>query len=353
MSDASFIQTSFLGGEVSPYTQGRMDDQNYRTFMNVCRNALPVEEGAWTRRSGTRYCANTFLGRPAILRAFHFNLTNPYVLELTSGNLRAFDGAALVLDSNTTISAISAANPAVITTTSAVTWQTGDEVVFFRTDVTDTNFTPGLLMNRSFIITQIDTTDFSIADPITGVGFDGSTVTLDNHPIGVGRVLRIATPYTDQGSTKGFDQVKLVQGPNFAVLLHPNVPPQTVATLQAPSLAQPAIFSLQQTAFTDGPYMDAPGNGSTVAASATSGSVTLTFSVNAYAPGTTYNLGDVVNYNGNGYTSLAASNTGNQPDLSSSFWQLNVSASGLAQYGFLPTDVGRSIRMFSEQWEHW
>lgn len=40
----------------------------------------------------------------------------------------------------------------------------------------------------------------------------------------------------------------------------------------------------------------------------------------AWAIGTTYAIGAVVSYNGNNYTSLQSSNTGNEPDTSNTFW---------------------------------
>ena len=50
MGAASFQQTSFLGGEISQFYQGRTDQPGYRSSLNVCRNGLPIETGAWVRR---------------------------------------------------------------------------------------------------------------------------------------------------------------------------------------------------------------------------------------------------------------------------------------------------------------
>jgi hypothetical protein len=63
MADASFLQTSFLGGEWSPLLQGRMDDPRYRSGMNVARNTLPIEEGSAVRRPGTQQIGPTRSGR--------------------------------------------------------------------------------------------------------------------------------------------------------------------------------------------------------------------------------------------------------------------------------------------------
>ena len=347
MADASFYQPHMQGGEISPFFQGRLDDQLYKMSLNVCRNSMPLEEGGWARRSGTRFCAPTWQGLPAVLRTFHFNVTNPYTIELTDGLARIFNGPSLVLDSRHNVTAVSSADPAQITTNEVHGWNTGDEIIFFR-NAADSNFTPGLLLNRWFQIIVIDTLNFTIFDAVTGVPFDGSTVTLGGTNLGVGRVLHLASPYSAKGTAKGIDQTKLVQGPNFAVLLHPNVPPQIIATQTAPSATSQGTFAFQKLQLSDGPYLDPPTDGSQVTPSGTTGSITVTATLNIFNPASTYNLGDVVNYNGLGYTSLAGSNTGNEPDNSSSWWQLNVSNTGATQGGFFATDVGRSMRFFSE-----
>lgn len=51
---ANFVQSNFLGGRWSPGASGRIELPEYRTSLNECRNAIPVEEGSVTRRSGTR-----------------------------------------------------------------------------------------------------------------------------------------------------------------------------------------------------------------------------------------------------------------------------------------------------------
>lgn len=348
MADAAFVQTNFLGGEISKTKQGRMETEEYRTSLSVCRNALPIEEGAWQRRSGSAYCCTTFRGQAGALRSFYFNVANPYTIELTPNLARVLDAGGLVLDTNNQVLAINTANPAQITTATVHGWNTGDEVVFFRTVAGDTSYSPGFLMNRSFIITVVDTSNFTLRDPITGQGFDGSLVTLGADPIGVGRVMHLATPYGAVGAADGVDSTKLVQGPDFAIICHTSIQPYVMATLTSPNAVTPATFNVQAAQFTDGPYLDVPGDGSTLTPSATSGSVTLTFGQALYASGTVYSTGTIVYWNGNRYTSLQSSNTGNQPDISPTWWQLSVGTSGANQAQWFQTDVGRQVRLFSE-----
>ena len=64
MGDASFAQTNFLGGEWSRTAQGRFDIPEYKHALSTLLNALPTEEGAWTRRGGTRFVATTASNAP-------------------------------------------------------------------------------------------------------------------------------------------------------------------------------------------------------------------------------------------------------------------------------------------------
>lgn len=96
MPSASYLQTSFLGGEWSPYAQGRADLETYRTAMNLCYNNIPLEVGACTRRPGTLWCGTTLNGQPAVLRQFHFSQNAPYNIEFTNLAMRFWAGNQLV-----------------------------------------------------------------------------------------------------------------------------------------------------------------------------------------------------------------------------------------------------------------
>ena len=75
MAGASYIQSSFIGGLVSKWTQGRYHDQHYRTWLETCLNGLPTETEGWTRRPGTLlgFGGTSRKGNPARLIKFDFN----------------------------------------------------------------------------------------------------------------------------------------------------------------------------------------------------------------------------------------------------------------------------------------
>lgn len=53
------VKNQFNGGELSPWLAGRVDIAKYHQTAKVCRNFIPLTEGALKRRGGTRFVAQT------------------------------------------------------------------------------------------------------------------------------------------------------------------------------------------------------------------------------------------------------------------------------------------------------
>src|SRR6267378_899917 len=238
MPNSSFIQSSFLGGEWSAFAQGRLELPQYKMAMNICRNGFPLEEGAWVRRSGTRFATTTRNGVAGRVIPFAFEQAAPYVMIFTDGIVEMIavstqtsglssplpkDFRLVTTNDNQQVSSISIANPAVVQTGSAHGWTSGDQVQFLFATSVNAGFTP-LLRARRFKITVTDSTHFSLADPITLANIDGSTlgwsVPVANTVIVV-RMLALVTPYT-AGS---WSTVRKVQAETQAILLHSSFAP--------------------------------------------------------------------------------------------------------------------------------
>jgi uncharacterized protein YqkB len=337
MADASNLQSSFLGGEWSPYAQGRAEDKEYRSALSVCRNAYPIEDGAWMRRQGFRFCATTRYGQPAWLLPFAFNTQAPYQMEFTQKMLRLFNGPLLVSDPTPQlVASASSASPTVITTRGAHGWSGGDQVQFLFSQGRSYPLAAAL-MNRQFAISDITTSSFTLYDPITGAPVDGSTITLPGSVAQVVKVTEIASPYTAAQLTS----INRIQAEGVVATLAPGVAPWALTALTQPSAAAFATFSYAAAVFTDGPYMD-PAKSGTLTPSAKTGSITLsgapanTFAATdvgrfvrlysepaAWAVGTAYSAGNPVKFTDGLYYVALASTTGNQPDVSPTQWGLS------------------------------
>lgn len=349
MPGASFIQSSFLGGEWSPFAQGRFERPDYKTAMNVCLNTIPLEEGCAARRPGERFLGTTRRGNPGKLIAVDFIAAAPYNMEFTDGHLRfwgsVLDGSITRVTTNTdvVVSSISTANPAVATIGTARSWATDDQISFFF-GYTAAAFTP-LLRNRDFRIRRLTSTTYELFDAITNAPIDGATLGWGTGPgAGIVTALHIldkVTPYT-AGS---WATLRSIQSDIGAILLQGSYQPRLL-TMVAPSTQQYATFDLAAADFIDGPYLDPLDLGATV--SGTSGSVNFTIPSSplfsfaatdvgrlirifseplAWDAGTGYNAGDTVAFQDAFYVSLT-SNTGSQPDTSITDWGITTAAAG-------------------------
>lgn len=349
MADASYVWHSFLGGFWSKSMQGRVDRPDYRNALNECLNAIPTEQGAWQRRSGTQFAGATRGGLPGRVISFDFKQSSPYTMEFTDGHLRFRDGATIVTDDSATIQQIGIFNPAVVVLTKTVTWQTGDQVIA-------RNLGTGLLQlqNRQLVLTKISSSQFSIADAITGAGIDGSTLGAVPPGAVLTRIVDIATPYISgawnssllRGVQADID-IQTGTTPGM-VLLSGSFSPYLLQVTAQPTPTAFATFSLAPASLKDGPYLDPFTNGVQANPSAKKGIITITLSFPAYDSGTAYAVGAFVTSASINYESLVDQNVGNTPASSPSQWAPVSASLAISPGGFQGTDIGRFVRFFSE-----
>ena len=339
MPNTSYAQTSFLGGEWSQSMQGRFDRPDYRTGMNRALNCMPIASGMNVRRPGTRYAGHTKAGRQARMIKFDFQQADPYTMEFTDSNLRFFSGANLVTtNDDKAVVSISAANPAVVTVASH-SWANGSTVVF-KTLGTGTP----LLQNRQFTITTLSGTTFSLQDAITGANIDGATLgTLATSAV-VGRVLDLPTTIT----AAYLQSVRSVQEKTQAFLLNGALKPQVLTATPKTALTDYATFSLSQSFFQDGPYLDPVGSGLLLTPSATNGIISAVPTYPTYAATKAYTIGDLATVGGVNYVSLQDANLNNNPPASPTFWAVSTVPTPIGPNGFQGSDVGRHVRLYSE-----
>jgi hypothetical protein len=342
MGNSSFVQDSMLGGVWSESSQGRVKDPDYTRALAECFNGLPIEEGCWTRRSGTQVGGHTRAGAAATIEKFAFTASAPYNLELTDSHLRLWAGVNLVSDDSAATSDISTATPAVLTIGTSKSWATGDHVYFAFGDIASRLLVPYLAM-RQFKLTRLTGTTYELYDPITGAAINGNNVLYpaSGDTITCHHILDIATSYT----AARLPDVRAVQTDLQLLLLHAAVSPTAITAVVGTPFA---TFTKTVPLFLDGPYLDIVSDGSTLTPSAATGSITLTASaitgINggtgfqttdigrlvrfyskppAWAVGTTYAANQRVIYNGVTYYSIGGSNTGNLPDSFPALWSAN------------------------------
>lgn len=344
MADASYIQSSFHGGEWAASAQGNVGIPQYRTAMNVCLNGIPIEAGAWTRRPGSIFCNTTRNGNPGRLVTFDFIEANSYTFEFTDGYMRAWNGTALSTtnDSQSVVS-ISTANPAVVTT-GTHGWTGTISGGFSALGANNP-----LLQNRVFLATVTGSTTFTLADAVTGATIDGST--LGTFVSGTfNRVQEIVTPYVGGAwSTLRQVQATTSSGSVNAVLLHADFLPYIITVDTLPSAGVSAQFSIAPSVFKDGPYFDPVPGGTLLTPGSKTGNITCSLSFNAYDSTRSYTIGDYVTSSSVNYKSIIDANLNNTPASVPTAWTPVSSADAIngTSHAFLGTDIGRLVRVQS------
>jgi hypothetical protein len=260
MARVSSIITNFRAGEISPRLEGRIDLQKYAEAVKDLSNMIVFPQGGVTRRPGTYYAGTTKDGGQVRLINFEFSDTQAYVLEFGNLYVRIYKDGGLVTAATTAISAITKANPAVVTSNSHG-MSNGDRV--FITGVvgmTEVN-------NREFTVAGSTTNTFQLS------GIDSSAYTTYGSAGTTGEIIEVTTTYTlAQLSTINF-----AQSADVLYLAHLSHAPAKLTRTSH------TAWTLNDIDFTDGPYLDENITDTTLYASANTGSVTITASASLFA----------------------------------------------------------------------
>jgi hypothetical protein len=255
MARVSSIITNFRAGEISPRLEGRIDLQKYNEAVKELENMIVFPQGGITRRPGTYYAGTTKDGGQVRLINFEFSDTQAYVLEFGNNYIRIYKDGGLVTAATTAITAITKANPAVVTSNSHG-MSNGDRVyitgVVGMTEVNNREFTVAGATTNTFQLSGVNSSAF------TTYGSAGTT----------GEIIEVTTTYTlAQLSTINF-----AQSADVLYLAHLSHAPAKLTRTSH------TAWTLNDIDFTDGPYLDENITDTTLYASANTGSVTITAS---------------------------------------------------------------------------
>lgn len=197
-------ERTFSRGEIAPALRVRADLQQYTSALARLRNFYVGKLGGAVSRPGTKWVGQPrdVTAAPALI-PFVFNADQAYVLEFGHEYMRVIrreDGVSgYVIDTAigtagvVAISAITAADPGVVTTGAAHGLTAGDAVVISGVEgMVELNGHPAYLVGA----TGGGGTTFELADPITGLDFSTATYSAYTGGGTVTRVYQITTPYT-------------------------------------------------------------------------------------------------------------------------------------------------------------
>jgi len=257
------FQTNFTAGELTPKLAGQTDFKKYNNGVETLENMTVFPQGGATRRSGTRFvCEVKDSSKIVRLIPFEFNITQSYILEFGNLYIRFYKDNGQITETDKTITGITAANPAVVTSNSHG-YSNGDHVwISSVVGMTELN-------GRRFTVANKTTNTFELS----GVNSSGYTAYSSG---GIAnKVYEITTPYTD---SQIFD-LQFTQSADIMYLVHPSHEPAKL------SRTGHTAWTLADVDFQVGPFLDTNTTTTTLTTSATTvgSGRTLTASASLFA----------------------------------------------------------------------
>ena len=183
-----YNQPSFAAGEIGPHLYGRVDQELYYIGLRTARNYVIRHYGGASNRAGGYFVGETKdSSKVSRLHRFQFNEIQTYVLEIGDGYMRFCADGGQVIESAVNVSAITKADPGVITANSHG-FSNGDDV-FIQGIVGMTQ-----LNGRSVRVANVTTNTFEITD-YQGADIDTTAYSTYGSGGSVSRIYTITTPW--------------------------------------------------------------------------------------------------------------------------------------------------------------
>ncbi|MEW5705086.1 MAG: ubiquitin-activating E1 FCCH domain-containing protein [Pseudomonadota bacterium] len=165
MPKANAIQTNFTAGEITPRLDARIDIQKYKNGAATVQNFIVKPHGGAWKRPGTIYVGEAIdpdaTGR---LVPFQFNTEQAYTLLFQANKVWVYKDGGIVIASTKTITGITQANPAVVTSVGHGL-ANGDRVILDdvvgMTEVNDRYFTVANVSADTFQLEGLDASAYT------------------------------------------------------------------------------------------------------------------------------------------------------------------------------------------------
>lgn len=224
MSNATLV--NFVAGETSPKSRGRFDIPSYPASCRKLLNFIVEITGAARFRTGFRHRAETRDGKIARLVPFQLNDSQAFMLEFSNAKFRVYKDDVLVTSPRTTITAITQADPAVITVADPGALFDDQEIIMTNIEGMEE------LNGRQVKLANKSGSTFELVDPTTGVDIDSTGFGAYVSDGDVGLIVDYPSPYLE------VDLVDIQHTPprqNLMYMTHPRHPPQKLVVDSAES----------------------------------------------------------------------------------------------------------------------
>jgi hypothetical protein len=211
-------QKSFSGGEIAPSLYGRVDTAKYTTGLRTCRNSFVMRHGGTANRSGSIFIGEVRDSTKAVrLIPFVFNADQTYILEFGDQYMRVIRDGAYETLTGKTITAITQANPGVITS-NAHGYGNDDEVyiegVVGMTTLNGRNFKVANVTANTYTLKYLDGT------AVNTTGFSAYVSGGTSY-----KIFTMPTPYLEAD----LPTLQYVQSADVLTIVHPSYAPRELA----------------------------------------------------------------------------------------------------------------------------
>lgn len=265
-----FNQPSFASGEIAPYLYGRVDQELYYIGLRTCRNFIVRQYGGASNRGGTYFVGEVKdSSKPVRLIPFSFNETQTYIIELGHLYARFIANGGQVLETAKNITAITQANPGVITS-AGHGYSNGDDVYISGIVYPG----PVELNGRTVRVKNVAANTFEITD-FQGNNISTAAMTAYTSGGTVARVYTVATPW----DSSDIFEINYAAKNDVLTVLHPDYYPRDMTRTGN------TAWTINNFGNVEGPFQDKNAGAITITASGVTGSVTLTASAALFDAG--------------------------------------------------------------------
>jgi len=233
------FQSNFTAGELTPKLAGQIDFKKYANGLETLENMTVFPQGGAARRYGTKY-VGPVKDHTATIRLipFEFNVEQSYILEFGDQYIRFYKDNGIITENDKTITAITQANPAVVTSASHG-YSNGDEVIITEVvGMTEIN-------GKRYKVASASTNTFALQD-LDGNNIDSSAYTAYTSG-GVGnKIYEISTSITESM----LYEIQYTQSADIMYIVHETLPPQKLTRTGHTS------WTIGDETFQNGPFLD-------------------------------------------------------------------------------------------------
>lgn len=268
-SRRSSIKNRMTAGEVSPLIAARTDLTRYETGLKTLQNFTVLAQGGVTSRPGTVFVAEAKdSSTDSRLIRFQFSTTETYAIEIGHLYMRFYYGTQQAREAAKTITGITAANPAVVTSNSHG-YSNGDHVYIDSVaGMTQINSA-----TRRYTVANVTANTFELS------GINSTSYTAYSSAGNCQKVYTVTTKWTESE----IRELDFKQSADVIYITHKNhTPYKLTRSAHTTWTLTPCMKDADETGatllFTDGPYLAENITATTITLGATSGSTTLTAS---------------------------------------------------------------------------